>query len=253
MKRLQHSFAIILFCFLAGFSACTKDELTKPATVNLQMEIADEEANMRTDGSKALVRIEKARYRFSSMEFQGYRQTGGDYFFTKDFEGGLEVVVEEGKPTSLLSFDMPQGVYDRINISLKIRKAAAGKDPDGKLLEKEPPYQENASIIMEGYYTSTQLEKIPLIFVYNYDEVLENPSSSSNNGSVTISKSANNQATIQFKIAYWMQLVNSRMFQSAKLTLVNGTPTIILSEDSNENIFNLLTSRIKNATELKFQ
>ena len=218
------------------------------------MEIADEEANMRTDGSKNLVRIEKARYRFSSMDFQGYRQTGGDYFFTQNFDGGLEVVVEEGKPTSLLNFDMPQGVYDRINILLKIRKTAVGKDADGKLLEKEPPYQENASIIMEGYYTSTQLGKIPLIFVYNYDEVLENPSSSSsNNGSVTISKSANNQATIQFNTAYWMQLVNSRMFQSAKLTLVNGIPTIILSEDSNENIFNLLTSRIKNATELKFQ
>ena len=219
------------------------------------MEIADEEANMRTDGSKSLITIEKARYRFYSMDFQGFRQTGGDYFFKKDFDGGLEVVVEEGKSTSLHSFDLPKGIYDRINISLRVRKSEASEtDTEGGLLENPIPYQKNASIIVEGYYTSNHLEKIPLIFVYNYDEVLDNPSTSgTNNGTVTISKSDNNLAIIQFNTAYWMQLVNSRMLQSAKLTLVNGTPTIILSEDSNENIFNLLTSRIKNATELKFQ
>lgn len=211
--------------------------MTKPATVDLRMEIAKGEVNLRTEGSKSAIKIQKTRYRFSEMEFQGYRQSGNDYFFTKDFEEGLEVVVEEGKPAALLNFDMPQGVYERINISLKVRKSTAAP-----------------SVVMEGYYTNNQMVEIPLLFEYNFDEVFEyraNPGI--NNGTISISKSTNNEASIQFNPSYWMQLINARMLQGAKLSLVENIPTIVISEESNEHIFNLLSSRIKNASELKFQ
>lgn len=236
MKKISANLLIIHLCLFVGFTSCTKDELTKPASVNLSMEIVKDEVNLRTNSSGPAVKINKTHYVFSEMEFQGYRQSGNDYFFTKKFEEGLEVTVEEGKPTSLLSFDMPQGVYDRINISLKVLKNT------------------EASIVMEGFYTNNKMEAIPLIFIYNFDEVFEYPARPGNNSStISVSKASSNEATIQFSPSYWMQLINARMLQGAKLDLIAGRPTIVISEESNTHIFNLLTSRIKNASELKFQ
>ncbi len=222
------------------------------------MEIAEEKANMRTDGSESYVKILKTRYRFSEMEFQAYRRNGNDYFFNRNFEGGLVVVAQEGKPAEILSFDMPQGVYERISISLKVRKMTAetGNEVTENKKNSIPqvmPFNPESGLIMEGFYTNTHSEQIPLIFAYNFDEVFEYSADPGNKeGTIAVSKSSNNEASIRFNPSYWMQLINSRMLQSAKLTLVNGTPTIIISEDSNEHIFNLLTSRIKNASKLNF-
>lgn len=227
--------------------ACTKDELTKPAPVSLQMQMTDKDVNMRKQKQAGYVKIEKARYSLSELEFEGYRQNAQNYFFTKEFEEGMEIRLENGQPSAVFSFDMPQGSYERIKIIYRVKR-----DQEASEDKKESePYNSRAAIIMEGYYLNARKQQVPLLFVYNYDETFEQIAVAGQQGLV-MEKGRNSLATIEFDAAYWMQLINGRMLQSADLTEVNGRQTIILSEDHNEHIFSLLTSRIKDASKLHF-
>lgn len=233
-------------------TACEKDEFTKPAQVNLQMELVSEEVDVgaRMDAGarqskNANIRIESIQYNFSGMEFEGYRENGENYFFSREFEGGKMVEVKAGSSSPILTFDMPQGVYERIKISLQVNKSKdSGREP----------YNETAALLMRGHYTNPQDREIPLIFVYDFDEVFGHTATpASGTKDIAVKQSQVNTASFSFDVSYWLQLINGRMLQSAILTEVDAQPSIIISAEKNEHIFNLLTSRIKNAKQLTFR
>ena len=242
--KLHFCFALISLLF---FSACRKDELSRPVEVDLQMLIEEEEVTAARSSKKNTLSVEGGRYRLSAVEFEGYRESGEDYFFNKKFEGGLEAKLEAGVPSAVLSFDMPQGVYQRINIALHIIKAEEEEEDDEKL------FNEDASLVLNGYYTDNKDQKIPFIFVYNFDDVFEYDLSIDGAEVVSVSSEKSADARIKFNPSYWLQQINSRMLQSAKLDNVEGIPTIVISEDRNEHIFNLLSRRIEKASDLTFE
>lgn len=251
-------FAILILLFL---SACSKDELTKPVEVNLQMLIEQEEvAAARVEKKKTLV-VESGRYILSAVEFEGYRESGEDYFFQKEFENGLEADLNAGLPSTVLNFDMPQGVYQRISIALHIHKAAKegeeneeDNDKRESDLELEEADLQEASLILKGFYINNKEEEIPFIFLYDFDDVFEyNLSMSGADEVVSISSEGGANAMIEFNPSYWLQQINARMLESAKLDEVEGVPTIIISESRNEHIFNLLSRRIEKASDLTFE
>lgn len=232
---------------LFGLGACAKDESTRPAPVSLQMELSSGNVDIgaRTT-AKNTIRVESAQYRISEMAFEGYRESGRDYFFTKDFGDGLSVEVKAGASANVFSFDMPQGVYERIGISLQLHRSNGKSDAMA--------YNEDAAIIMRGFYLNNKEEEIPLIFVYDFDETLSHTARhAAGSTDVAVRQDHGNVASIVVDLSYWLQLINGRMLQGARLTTIDGQPTIIISEDQNENIFNLLTTRIKDATKLTFR
>lgn len=232
---------------MAAFG-CAKDELTKPAAVKLQMQMTDKEVNMRKQQQASYIKIEKAYYSLSEIEFEGYRQNAQDYFFTKEFEEGMEIRMENGNPSSVISFDMPQGAYDRIKITYRVKKRDLETAEGKKALD---PYNSESAIIMEGFYLNARQQQIPLLYVYNFDETFEQVAVAGKQ-QLVVEKDRNSFAVIEFDPDYWMQHINGRMLQGAGLTEVNGRQTIILSEEQNEHIFNLLTSRMKDASKLSF-
>ncbi|WP_017731666.1 hypothetical protein [Nafulsella turpanensis] len=232
-------------------TACSKDELTKPVEVNLQMLIEQEEVVTARISEKNTLNVEGGRYLLSGLEFEGYRESGEDYFFSKEFEDGLEADLQAGRPSAVFAFDMPQGVYQRISMALHIKKAEVD---DEKEEDDDKPFNEDASLILNGYYTNSREEQIPFIFVYNFDDTFEYslPVTGAEEV-VSISNGRNTSAKIRFNPSYWLQQVNGRMLQSANLIEVEGEPTILISENSNEHIFSLLSSRIEKASDLTFE
>jgi hypothetical protein len=252
MKRSILVGFIALLCW-----SCSKDEFTKPVAVNLEMEIENQEVGVNERVELNTIHIERGRYLISEVEFKAYRESGEDYFFEKEYEGGLEAFMAAGIPATAFQFDMPQGLYERISISLKVNKSSGDDQDDdddsddGRKEADDRPFDESASLILYGTYTSAQEKQIPLIFVYNYDDTFEFTAKATNAEEVImVGDGQQVEARLKFKPAYWLQLINSRMLQSAQLTLVNGVETIILSEKQNNHIFDLLTSRIKGASDL---
>lgn len=247
MKKASVYTLLVCAGLMALLAGCAKDETTRPASVNLEMELSpDHVAVGARTNAKNTIWIERAQYRISEMAFEGYRESGRDYFFNKDFGDGLIVEVYAGLSSGIFSFDMPRGVYERIGITLQLNRS------NGK--SNTMAYNEQAAIIMRGYYLNNKEEEVPLIFVYDFDETLsQTAKSAGGSGNIAVGQGQNNVASISIDLSYWLQLINGRMLQGAKLTAVDGEPTIIISEDHNENIFNLLTTRIKNATQLTFR
>lgn len=255
MKKNPISQILVYFCLTFLLLSCGKDELTKPAAVSLQMEMEEKEVSLQEQETESLIVIERARYRFSSLNFEGYRQIGNDYFFSNEFQDPMDVWVETDRLSEILDFDMPQGEYDQVKISLQVKKSGEVASGGGKKrAQNEKPFNENAAIIMEGFYTNSRQEQVPLIFVYDFDETFDyTAQGGSGPKAILIDKAQSNQAVIGFDAAYWMQLINARMLQSAKLTDVDGEPTIVISADKNEHIFTLLSSRLRNASKLTFK
>ncbi len=242
MKRKILIGLIALVCW-----SCSKDEFTKPVAVDLQMEIENQEVSVNERLKLNTIHIERGRYLISEIEFKGYRESGEDYFFEKEYEEELEAGMTSGAAATALQFDMPQGLYERVSIALKVKKKAVEQDIAGK------PFNEDASLILYGTYTNSKEEQIPLIFVYNYDDTFEFVAKAANaEEAIMVGNGQKVAARIKFDPTYWLQLINSRMLQSARLVEVEGVPTIILSEKQNSHIFDLLTARIKSASDLSF-
>lgn len=239
--------------------SCSKDDYTKPVGINLQMEIENHEVGINERLEVNSIHIEEGRYLISEVEFKGYRESGEDYFFEKEFEEGLEAPMAAGMPATAFYFDMPQGLYERISISLKVEKSAGVKDDeddddDDNEEEDSRPFDENASLILYGTYTNAREQQIPLIFVYNYDDTFDFTAKAANAEEVImVGKGQQVSASLRFNPSYWLQLINSRMLESADLSSLNGVETIILSEEQNSQIFDLLASRIKSASALSFE
>ena len=229
--------------------SCSKDDFTKPAGINLQMAIENHEVEINKRVKVNSIKIESGRYLLSEVEFKGYRESGEDYFFEKEFEDGLEATMTAESPAIALNFDMPQGLYKRISISFKVKKSKEREEDE----EDEKPFDENASLILQGTYTDSKEQEIPLVFVYNYDDTFEFKASSAKSKEVILIEEGQGVAHLTFNPSYWLQLINSRMLESAQLTPVNGVPSIVLSEQQNEHIFELLASRIKSASDLSFE
>lgn len=243
MKRSILVGFIALLCW-----SCSKHEFTKPVAVNLQMEIKNQEVGINERVKLNTIHIERGRYLISEMEFKAYRESGKDYFFEKEYEGGLEASMAAGAPATAFNFDMPQGIYERISISFKVEKSS------GSQQEEEKPFNEDASLVLYGTYTNAQEQQIPLIFVYNYDDTFEFTAKEANAEEViSIGSEQQVNASLKFNPAYWLQLINNHVLQSARLTEVNGVPTIVLSEKQNNHIFGLLTARIKGASDFSIE
>lgn len=252
MKKLSF---ILLFCagLMLLLPSCSKDELTKPTKVALQMELGSQEhdigARMDAGGrftKKNNIRIEGIQYRISGIEFEGYRENGENYFFSREFEEEMVIDVKAGGSSPILDFDMPQGLYERISIALQVKTTS----PPGS----STPYNEEAAIIMRGNYMTPQDIAIPFIFVYDFDEVFNHAAKNAGGASeIAVKQSQATIASVSFDMPYWFQLINPRMLQSASLSLVDGQLSIIISENNNEHIFDLLSSRIKNVKQLTFR
>lgn len=252
MKNLSF---ILLLCagLMLLLPSCSKDELTKPTKVALQMELGSQEhdigARMKAGSrftKKNNIRIESIQYRISGIEFEGYRENGENYFFSREFEQDMVVDVKAGGSAPILDFDMPQGLYERISIALQVKTTS----PTGGTT----PYNEGAAIIMQGNYMTPQDIAIPFIFVYDFDEVFNHTAKNTGGANeIAVKQSQATIASVSFDMPYWFQLTNARMLQSASLSLVDGQPSIIISENNNEHIFNLLSSRIKNVKQLTFR
>lgn len=259
MKRNVLLGLVVLMCW-----SCSKDEYTKPVGINLQMEIENHEVGITERVEVNSIHIEEGRYLLSEVEFKGYRESGEDYFFEKEFEQGLEAPMAAGMPYTAFYFDMPQGLYERISISLKVKKGAGGDqtdddgddngDDDENDDENDSLFDKNASLILYGTYTNARAQRIPLIFVYNYDDTFDYTAKAANAEEVImVGNDQQVSASLRFNPSHWLQLINSRMLESADLKPVNGVETIILSEEQNSQIFDVLASRIKSASALSFE
>lgn len=238
--------SIFYLLVLLPLFSCKKDDLTRPVPASLQLEIA----GMENGRTVEPLLVQGGLLRIGSLNFEGYRESGEDYFFTRDYADTLAVSFSKTAAGEIMSFEMPQGVYKRIQISLEV-PALADRNNSNATPDRS---QLRGGVEIWGNYINAHGEEIPFVFLYTaVDNFDFTASSVSGSPEVVISNDGKRLGRLRFNPLLWMQLINPRMLQSAKLTEVDGVPTIIIAETSNDHIYNLLASRIKTSTSLLFE
>lgn len=146
---------------------------------------------------------------------------------SRTIEQVADIDYATGNVTPEIVVVVPPGNYKSVNLGIEMQDV--GSDP---------------STVIEGIYTNSNLEEIPIRFEFNSGEVFE-----AGAASVTIEAGADIVGKITFDALDWFGTVTVNELDNASLT--NGT--IIISETKNVAIFDKVADRLDVATQAVFE
>jgi len=222
---------VLLFCGSFLFS-CQGDEVFKqPTQVGFAMDI-NREAGM---GDR--LQFDQGSIILASFDFEGQRVQGDDVFFSREYEQGLLIPFDPNNVIAELDFQIPQGSYTRISVSFSTF------DDFG-----------DNSILVEGSYRNSNDTTYPVRFEFISSEFFEAVAEDdSGNNEIILKKETPVNAEIKLDPISWFQAVPQVLMDDADLIEINGSPTILVNEDENTNIFEIIVARLDEATETIFR
>jgi len=231
IKKNSKIFVAILFLL---FTSCKKNDLTQPVEIPFEISMESFQAN-KLEKSNFRFTINEGTINISSIDFYGKRETGEDYYFTTVFDSTLRAEMQTGKMNQKLAFDFPQGIYSTMELTFYI-----GTEKD-------------KSIILNGSYHHGNSSYIPILFEYKLiDKIAVQITDTAMKKQIVLQKDVPTKAKIIFKTPSLFQFVNYKMIQDAETVNIDGTATILINENTNQEIFNLLASRIDNSMKILF-
>lgn len=242
-------FLLTSFAVSILIASCTKDELTLPVRVSFDFELKPHEEGSLLKSSLeegpgilqppnipgGRLSISRGSLAIESIEFDGRRDEGRDVFFISDLPGPLLVELETGKVNRELSFDIPQGVYNMVEIYL---------NPGGG---------DTAPLILEGNLTRGAAGEIPVRFEYTISEKLKiRAESKHQSNKIVLRKDVESKASIIIDAGSVFQFVNPSVIRNASVSSIQGKEIIIVSPDINVDIFNALAARVEKSISIVF-
>lgn len=172
----------------------------------------------------------------SSFEFEGEREQAREVVFSKEYKQGLRIPFTSDEAVEALDFQIPQGNYTGISIAFETFEGFG-----------------ESSMLVQGAYRNSEGREYPLVFVLESSEEFEIQAKSYSDGSqIILKKEAPVSAYIKLNPVYWFQAVPLSALDEAEVVLWNGVPTIVISEEVNEEIYELVEDRLDEASEVVF-
>lgn len=213
------------------FSCGKKKEQWKlPTKVSFKMDID------RSASANGQLVFSNGSIRLADFRFDGKREQGDDVYFTKPFSSGLNIAFNANNTIAELNFDIPQGTYNKISVSFQSFSDT------------------NNCLSVSGIYKNPTGTDYPIVFEFKktqYFSIVAENNSGSNQ--IVLDKDVAATATIILNPVHWFQIVPFGMFNSAALTNMNGRATILINENLNDNIYNLVISRLNESVKVIFQ
>ncbi|MFO7922366.1 MAG: hypothetical protein R6U58_01585 [Bacteroidales bacterium] len=231
---MYKSILLFLFPFLLLFPSCKK-ELTLPAKVIFEfgmISYENEENDLKNvppvDIPKGRILIDRGTLSIESIEFDGRRDEGRDVFFVSDLRQALTVDLETGQISQPLSFDIPQGVYNRVELFFEL----GGDD--------------NIPFLLEGSIRLGHLDEIPLRFEYNIREQIRiRAEPGKRSDKIVLRKDTPSTARVVVDAGAMFEFVNMGMIRNASLSAVEGENMILINSGMNNDIFNSIANRLE--------
>jgi len=215
--------------------SCEKDELKLPVEVKLAFDLKS--FNLEEDiKAGQQFYVNEAYFILTKLEFDGTREEGEDYFFTLHFDEPLYAEMHTGFTSRDVSFDIPQGVYSKIDLTL-----VAGEET-------------GPALSLRGRYQKGPLENIPVLFEYSFrEEIRVRGMNKEGNRQVVLRKDVPGTATVLLDVPFMFQLFNIGMLRNAERFLYEGEETIIINSEKNTDIFNLVATRFDKSIQVIFE
>lgn len=227
---MKRTILIILFVPLL-LASCKKNELKKPAEVQFRVVM---ESSGTTNPSSHLS-FTNGHLNLGKIEIEGERVEGDPVLFTRDFSSGLFVNIGSTNGLSDLKFDIPQGTYDSFELVYETFSQGTEK-----------------AIQIDGLYENQSQQNIPFRFEFNAVE--DFPLSADEDGSsqIILDKEVAENPLISLNPGFWFETVGISLWENASLFDVEGTPTILITSEKNEEIYDIVVDGIDESGELAF-
>lgn len=169
------------------------------------------------------------------IDFDGLRQNARDVFFTAEFDPPIVVDLGEGSSSRYVQFDIPQGVYDRMEFIFHL--GAPGYLP----------------LVMTGEANLPQLGMKQVRFEYQYPEPISTIATGPGGTTIVLKKDVVSKASVLVDAEKLFRLVNIGLLVSAEISNPSGAETILINQDLNSPIFNVVANRLSQSLEVVFE
>jgi hypothetical protein len=218
--------------FLLLFYSCRKDELTLPARVVFAFELIAHEDGAHLKGGPpsnlpGRITVNQGSLTIGSVEFDGRRDEGRDVFFVSDLRQPILVDLENGTSSAPLNFDIPQGIYNIIEIHLDL----GGDDM--------------LPLVLEGKINQGTPNEMPIRFEHNIREKFRIKAEPGQGSKVVLRKDTPSNARIIVDSRSIFQFVNPSVIKDASVSVINGENVILINSITNNSIFNKMADRLE--------
>lgn len=226
---------------LAGLCISCQDEeeFKIPTSVGFQM---DMNRNASTNGRLSFT---QGHISLASFSFDGKREEGDDIYFEKEYEEGLLLSFTPSQTIEALTFQIPQGNYQRIEVALESFDDA---DDNG--------------LVLMGTYLHANGVQYPLLFALGSSlEFGIDSRDKSGNNQIILKAGTPATAVIKFDPIKWFETVPSSYLDNAELlveegeskgAVKTGATYILINEETNEHIYEIMLSRLALSAETIF-
>jgi uncharacterized lipoprotein YbaY len=214
----------LLVLFVTVLASCSKDDAN--SDVNVRLAVTTTSSSTATQSRLAAndLVFTSGTITIREVVFDG---DNGSVSVSRTHEQIADIDYATGTITPAVVVSVPAGDYTSVNLGIELQD------------ENSTP-----SVVIEGTYTHTNGDVIPIRFEFNSGEVFE-----ANATSVVLEEGTDVVGKITFDAISWFSTVTAAQLDNAVLT--NGT--IIVSSTSNANIFTIVADRLDVDTEAVFQ
>ena len=203
-----------------SFTACKKDDGNGDVNYKMQYRNAQFNAQKTANGS---LNFTAGHVLIGDIEFEA--ETEDDAEFSQETSGEVKFDLVTGESTPALpAMTLPAGKYEEVSLEVDLVEDSA-----------EP------TILMTGIYTTTSGEERNIRFEYNSDLEFEVEAEN-----VTIVDEAAPAMKINFDPSVWFAVITADQLDAAQ---VDSTNTIVISAESNEDLFDLIDESLDEATD----
>lgn len=233
MKKITVPIFAMLASMMALVSCNDSNDPMAEVSYSFEVNKTASQAKAKTSESSSTT-IAAADVQFSSgyitireIVFDGDMAEGGSVSITHEQIAEIDVATGNTTP-SLDAVEIPAGTYLSPNLGIELQD------------ESDQP-----GMVIEGTYTDTEGNEVPLRFEFNSGEVFEAESDQ-----VELLEGSVATAQITFDPIFWFSDVTSEMLDGASRD-ANGV--IVISEISNAGIFDGVADKLDVATQATFQ
>ena len=251
---MRRSFLLVLSLLLMlGLPSCTEDEFFEPATLQLVIKMEnsqlfddddDDDDDDNGNGGPPFedeLEFEAGELLLTSIEFDGERQNNDNHYFSRDFSNVLVANLEEESLNQPVSFDIPQGSYKHIRLTLHTGVSDSipglrfrGKwefEEDDDFPGNDPPFEGELPVELRFF---EQAETIPLIL-------------KTQNGQQQIVFNRDNWDTLEINVnlSYLFRYFTPGKLRQAEVHGAGNNKKIIISSRHNQELYYNLVERVE--------
>ncbi|PLX23701.1 MAG: hypothetical protein C0597_00685 [Marinilabiliales bacterium] len=232
---MRKVFVAIFVSMVIILSSCEKDDITQP--VEVEFEFSMESFHMEGDSKAASgFDVDEGTIIISEIQFDGRRNQGEDYYFTSDFNSPLMAQMHNRVMNQNVSYDVPQGIYDRIDIHLSLGDSA------------------QFALQLQGRFQRGPLDEVLVDFQYAFKEQINiRARNNQGNEQVVFTQDSGLKAKVIFDVPHLFQFISMKMIQNAEITKNGNASVLEINNEKNTDIFNLMVTRLDNSMRVVFE